>query len=803
MTGALKPPRPAVFRACAQGAAVGSIVLALVVLGGWALDVAWPKTLIHGTPAMKPNTAVALALLGAALWALLPQRAGPWRRALGRAFAAGALLLGAATLLEHLSGRGFGVDAFLFQWTQWAQRTPPPRPSINTSVCLVLLGAALLLLERWPRPRVPWADVLVVPVLLSALLVSNAYLHGSLAHADAPELFAHTGVGLLTALLLLTLSMGILCARPDRGLLSRLAQGSIGGLLARRLVPLALVGPPLMSAVLRQLAAHDVFGPEAKMPLFSTLASVGGVAFVLLSAWRLDLLDAERRRASAALKASEAHLRGLLETAPDPVVIVDRDGLLRFVNSEAERLFGYRREELLGQPVEVLLPEHLREEHLQHREAYGRAPVVRRMGHGGLTLLARRKDGSEFNVELSLSPTSSPEGLTVTAILRDATERERFLSSVQRAREEAEEQRARLQTVLNETPVGILVVDPATGTLFANAALQALFGRQLLPDAGRGQYLQLLRQPDGQPLELDDLPSSRALADKPVSSRELLLMRADGRLVPVLVNAAPVHGPAGEVRSVVVTVMDISAQRELERLREEYVGLVSHDLRNPLSNIALRVQLLERALRSKGLTRELAIAEALQQSARRMNGMIEELLESTRLESGRVELHREPMDLAHFLEGVLERDVPPDERERFTLEVSGPVPPVSVDAARLERVVVNLLGNALKYTPPRTPVTVRLASEGGRAVVSVKDAGPGLRPEEQAQLFEKYYRTRSGRKAEGTGLGLYISRLIIGAHGGRIWVESTPGGGSTFSFTLPLEAAGAPEAARLGPQPGL
>lgn len=802
MTGPLKPPSLGVFRALAQGCALVSIVLSSGVLVGWALDAPWLGTLVRGTPAMKPNTAVGLLLLGSSLGLWLAGGAHPrWRR-LGRACAAGALLLGALTLLQYLVGHDLRLDTLLFGEVPVPPGNPSTRPSANTSTCLALLGLSLLLLERRLRPRVPWTDVLVLPALLSALLVANAYLHGGLARMEAPERFAHTGMGLLTALVLLILGVGILCARPERGLVGMLARGSIGGLLTRRLVPLALLGPPLVSAVLKLLTAEGVLDVEAKMPLFSTVASVGGVALVLLSAARLDALDAQRQQATAALAASEAHLRGLLETAPDPVAIVDAEGRMRFVNEELARAFGYTREELLGQPVELILPERLREAHRQHRAAYMRNPQVLRMDHRERPLLGRRKDGTEVHVEVSLSPSRSPEGLTVTAILRDSTERERFLAGVQRAREEAEEQRARLQTVLEQAPLGILVLDLTTDTVFANDTLQAQFARPLRPEGGRRQYLQWLRHVDGRPLTLEELPSTRAMRGQPVPPEELLLMRADERMLPVLVSAAPVRGPAGEVRSVVVTVLDISARRELERLREEYVGLVSHDLRNPLNNISLRVQMLERALREKELPRELAIAGAIRQGARRMEGMIEELLESTRLEAGRVELRRETVDLVPFLEGVLERDVPPDEHERFTLEVSGAVPPVRADAARLERVVANLLTNALKYTPPGTPVTVRLSREGGRAVVAVKDTGPGLRPEEQAHLFEKYYRSRSGRKAEGIGLGLYISRLIIEAHGGRIWVEGTPGGGATFTFYLPLEA-GATEAARPGPQPGL
>ncbi|XXF78521.1 PAS domain S-box protein [Myxococcaceae bacterium GXIMD 01537] len=791
MTGPLRPPSFSHYRAFALGTALTTAALGVLGLTSWTLGLESLRTVVPGTPGMTPNSAVALLLLAASLALLRPPEVGLPRRLLGQACAAAALLLGALTLGEHLTGKDFGSDGMLYAWTEWAQRTPPARPSANAASCVVLLGASLLLLERRVLPRVPWTNVLVPPVLLSALLVINAYAHGGFLDVMEPEQFAHTGMGLLTSLAMLLMGLSILCVRPERGVMALFANASLGGTLARRLVPLALVGPPLAGLLLKVLAQWGLFGPEAKLPLLTALASAGGVIFVLLSAWGLDIADAQRVRARATLAASETHFRGVLETAPDPVVIVDAEGRMSFVNAETERVFGYRRDELLGQPVELLIPERLREHHRELRKAYVKNPPKWTDPRHGRPLLARRKDGGELTADIRLSPFISPEGLTVTVILRDVTARERYLAGVQRARGEAEEQRARLQTVLDHTPVGILFVEPGTGHVFANPTLEQLLGRELRAEAGRQQYLSQFHHIDGRPLRLEELPSSRAMEGQPVEPEEYLLRRTNGRMLPVVLAAVPVRGHRGEVLGVVGTMQDVSARHELERLREEYLGLVSHDLRNPLSNISLRAQMLGHALRERGLTREQCMAEAILQGTRRMDGMIEELLESARLESGRVELSREAVDLSRFMEGVLERDVPPGERERFTLEVAGPVPPISVDAARLERVVANLLTNAMKYTPARTPVRVRLAHQDTQVVVSVRDAGPGLTPGEMAHLFQKYARAQSGRKAGGTGLGLYISRLIVEAHGGRIWVEASPGGGATFSFTLPLEAADA------------
>ncbi|MDY7226708.1 sensor histidine kinase [Hyalangium rubrum] len=756
----------------------------VIVMVGWIRTLPSLTSMVPGLPKMSPNSALGLILGGMALGLLHALTPGRLRRAAGLVAAWGLILIGAATLLQLLSGRDLGVQVLLFRWTDWASRTPPHLTSANTAACFVLLGSALLLLGRRAPTSPKWATTLVLLAFIGALRALNGYIHGALRFADAPQLIPFIGMGLHTSLAILLLGVGILCARPEEGLVGLLTRDTLGGFLARRLVPVGLLGPLLADGALELLHRAGLISELAKAPLFSTVMSLGGVALVFLAAVALNRIDTERRQANAALEASEARYRGLLESAPDAVVTADRFGRIIFINAQAERVFGYPREELLGQKVEVLVPERLREAHRRQREAYVAAPTIRKMGQG-LALRGLRKDGSELPLDISLSPLQSQDGLSVTTIIRDVTEREQYLERLNAARTEAERERVLLQTVVDSAPVGILFVDPLKDEVRLNSALQALMGEPMESPAGRRQYLGRLRHTDGRPVSFEELPSTRALAGEEVPPEEYLVQNPDRR-IPVLTSAAPVRWANGEVRGVVVSIQDISARQELERLRQEYVGLITHDLRTPLQNITLRTQLLQRALKQKGLSKEATTAEALLRNARQMKEMVEELLESSRLEAGQVELHREPMDLVRFLEEVVERDVPPDERERLRLEVSTPVPWVPVDAPRLERVVVNLLTNALKYGTPGTPVVVRLEQQGAQLQVSVRDQGPGLKPEELPRLFTKFYRTQSGRSAQGVGLGLYISRLIIEAHGGRISVQSTAGQGSTFTFTLPV-----------------
>ena len=240
--------------------------------------------------------------------------------------------------------------------------------------------------------------------------------------------------------------------------------------------------------------------------------------------------------------------------------------------------------------------------------------------------------------------------------------------------------------------------------------------------------------------------------------------------------------------------IDITERKEADRFREEYLGLISHDLRNPLNGVVLGTQVARRSLLKKGLTAEAEDLDAVLVSARRMDTLIGELLETARLEAGRIDLVRRSVDLADWATRTAARVATPEVRDRVTvLPAKGPVS-VLADPGRLDRVLENLLTNALKYSG-EAPVTVSVTRQGDEGVVSVSDQGIGVPEEELSRLFQRFYRASTRGRVNGTGLGLYNARLLVEAHGGRIWAESEVGHGSRFSFALPLEKVATSELA--------
>lgn len=293
---------------------------------------------------------------------------------------------------------------------------------------------------------------------------------------------------------------------------------------------------------------------------------------------------------------------------------------------------------------------------------------------------------------------------------------------------------------------------------------------------------------EGRPLAAGCGPVERALAGETMRSLHLRTIHPEtGRRGWVAASAAPIRGADGRIEGAVLTFSDETRAYGLHEERDDLLRAITHDLRTPLNAILMQAHLAERgAAESDRGTAERA--RAIVKSCERMSEMLQELADSAMLEAGRLPFAPQPVDVAAFVEELLGRlrgglDV---DRVRFT---AGPVAPALADPRRLERILVNLVSNALKYSPGQTEVEVRTAAVEGGVELSVVDHGIGISPEDQVHLFERWFRSKGTRRPEGLGLGLYITRLLVEAQGGRIRVETAMGQGSTFRVWLPAFAS--------------
>jgi PAS domain S-box-containing protein len=376
---------------------------------------------------------------------------------------------------------------------------------------------------------------------------------------------------------------------------------------------------------------------------------------------------------------------------------------------------------------------------------------------------------------------------------RGEAERARLLASEQAARAEAEAQRAeaegqraRLRAILESAGHGILFVNATTGYVTANPAANRLFGRDFIAERGLEQNLGLVFHPDGQPTALENLPLQRSLRGEGVTDEELLIGEAGGVQVPVLVSSQPVRDSAGRVVGAVEVLQDITAIKELERTREEWTSVIAHDLRQPVAAISFYAQALA-ATRDDQLERVQQRATTIVDATRRLDRMIADLLDVSRLGAGQLRIEPVPTDFGHLVRRVIAELQESGENQDLRIHAPGAMPTVQADPGRLEQVIVNLVSNAMKYGTPGTPVSIDIAHKAGTVEVSVTNEGPGIPEEEVSRLFSRFYRAHAARASgvAGLGLGLYITRELVRAHGGRISVESKPGRTTTFRFTVP------------------
>jgi NtrC-family two-component system sensor histidine kinase KinB len=354
--------------------------------------------------------------------------------------------------------------------------------------------------------------------------------------------------------------------------------------------------------------------------------------------------------------------------------------------------------------------------------------------------------------------------------------------------EAAEQQRAQLGMLLENLGEGVAIGDPHGHLVMLNEAGRAILGADERELAGYEAKLEDACELDGRALERERCPLRRAARGEQFEDYEVLCAVSRGARRRVVFTGTSVRAEDGNVALAIVVFRDVTELRRLEQQREEYLALVSHDLRTPLSNILLLASALRRSLEKTGTSHEVTVAERVEQNVKRIAGMLDELTEATTLESRSVTIPWEACDLRRLVAGAVAAVGESGER-RIAVETDGGPPyVVFADASRLERVVMNLLTNALKYSAEDAPVKVRLVRSESTVGVEVADRGIGIDPESIPLIFERRYRTTGGKQhAGGLGLGLYIARLIAEAHGGRIEVSSEVGKGSVFRLSLPLQ----------------
>jgi protein-histidine pros-kinase len=410
-------------RSLAAAAVIGvaSVLLGLTVLAGWVFDVPAIKSVQPNWAAMKANAAIGFILAGTALWLIQRRSTAPWVATLAIGCALATTALGGITLIQYFTHVDLGIDQALFPTED--HEFLPGRPAPMTAFNFTLLGVAMILLCTKSSGLRAAAQMVAIPVLALSYVALLGY---ALSSTPLYQIPGFVSVAFPTAVGQMLLAIGTMTSSPETGI-TQLLIGK-GGRLARRLVLISVVLFPLLGWLRIEAEAAGLITTEMGITLLISLMLIIVLAFILLPIEALAQGEVERERLGAAIvdsKRAENTIRNVLDAAPDGMLVVNRAGEIVMANTEAEKLFGYTHEELIGQSVDMLVPMRHQHAHKSHRGAFWSEPSTRPMSQGS-KLSGQRKDGSEIPVEITLSPVHTDTGDLVIGSIRDISERMHF-----------------------------------------------------------------------------------------------------------------------------------------------------------------------------------------------------------------------------------------------------------------------------------------------------------------------------------------------------------------------------------------
>jgi PAS domain S-box-containing protein len=535
------------------------------------------------------------------------------------------------------------------------------------------------------------------------------------------------------------------------------------------------------------------------VPLVARGKAIGVVTFVSTESGRkfderdLALAEEVGRRAGIALDNARLYqqvqqLAAIVVSSSDAIIGKTVDGIITSWNAAAERMYGYSAEEIVGKPITLLYPPDRQDELTAIMEKIKKGEGIE---HYETTRV--RKDGTIITVSVAVSPVRDAEGEITGAstIARDISEQKRLEAELRRSKQQ-------LEVIFANIADGISVQDANGRLIFMNEAGARRSGYASAAQAlhiSKSQTLRAnteqrfeMRDEHGNPLPYEELPGKRALRGE--EAPQAVIQYFDRVLQTrqwALVKAQPIFDDRGRVELAVTIFSDVTESYEEKQRKDEFISMASHELKTPVTSLKGFTQILQRRLLKQGDDQALHYVARMDAQINRLTKLVSDLLDVSKMQAGKLPFNLEPFDLNALVQETVENVQAAASTHQVLVEgrIDGCIPG---DKDRLGQVFINLLTNAVKYSPRAEKVLVWLSQDKEHAIVSVQDFGIGIDTSHHQRIFERFYQVTDAeeRTHPGLGMGLYISNEIVQRHHGRMWVESTKGKGSTFCVALPL-----------------
>jgi PAS domain S-box-containing protein len=750
-----------------------TVLLGITVLFGWIFNIPVLKSVVRGYISMKFNTALCLIFLGLAFSFLTFEKSNFYKK-VSAVIILPVFIMSVLSLSQDLLHIDLGFDELFLRDSEknTSQQIYPGRMSPITAFCLILISWVLLTAEV----KKTKLQVINQNFLHACTALSFIAILGYVFNTSAFYRFTFlTSMAVHTAIAIFIFSTAATLLNPTLGITGLFTGRQVGNILARKLVSQILLASVILGYLRFLSHKYNIVDVYFGIALFTFCFILMSFFLILRASNELNTMYLRKTIAEHNLSL----ISMFLDSTPDPIVIVNQNGTIQMVNNQTEIVFGYTKQQLKGKELAVLIPGRFQHAHERHLINFFMKPKVRNMGTD-LDLFAIKKNGEEFPVEISLSPIHLETGVWVSAALRDITRRK-----------EEERKLSQLATII-ENSADAIISKKLDGTILTwNKGAEKILG--YTSEEVMGKHISVLFPPER--LAEERIIMNKILKGEYINQYETIRVRKDHIRIYVSITLSPIKNKNGKIAGVSKILRDITKNKEQEEnLRkyaileskskemEQFAYIASHDLREPLLTIKNYMKLFLKNFGDALDDESKQYIESIVRASNRMDTLIRDLLDYSRLSQLK--------ELKEVDTNILVKEIESD--LAFLISSNNAVitteklPVVKAYPTELKILFQNLIANAIKFRKKDIPPKIHISSSKTGSVwgFEIKDNGIGIAEEDQEKVFHMFKRLHSRQEYEGTGIGLAYCKKIVELHNGNIYIESQPGAGSSFKFTI-------------------